>query len=143
MQSFKSAKKFGSANRKNIGYANRKSANCHICRRSANVTNFVSPQICGFAICGPPTQHQWYRWESLPPLSLITVANFQLVLLIPVVYLDLRISLHILEKILNDSNIIFRGLGEDDSWKKYHDTLPLKQNISAHKNALISLHKTV
>ncbi len=45
-------KKFGSTNRKTIGYANRKSANCNICRRSANVTNFVSPQICGFAICG-------------------------------------------------------------------------------------------
>ncbi len=43
-------KNFGSANRKNIGYADRKSANCHICRRSANVTNFVSPQICGFAL---------------------------------------------------------------------------------------------
>ncbi len=36
----------------------RKSAKCHICRRSANLTNYLSPQICGLAIleliCGPP-----------------------------------------------------------------------------------------
>jgi hypothetical protein len=32
---------------KNIGSANRKSANCPTCGRSANVTNFVSPKICG------------------------------------------------------------------------------------------------
>jgi hypothetical protein len=37
---------------KNIGSANRKSTNCHTCGRSANITNFVSPQICGSAICG-------------------------------------------------------------------------------------------
>jgi hypothetical protein len=32
-----------------IGSANRKSAKCHICGRSANITNYLSPQICGFA----------------------------------------------------------------------------------------------
>ncbi len=32
---------------KNIG-----SANCHICRRSTNITNFESLQICGFMISG-------------------------------------------------------------------------------------------
>jgi hypothetical protein len=31
---------------------NRKSAKCHICGRSANLTNYLSPQICGLAICG-------------------------------------------------------------------------------------------
>ncbi len=31
------------------------------------------------------------------------------------VHLDLRISPLILEKIQNDPNVIFRGLGEDDS----------------------------
>ncbi len=36
---------------KKIGSANRKSAKCHSCGRSA-ITNFFSPQICGFAICG-------------------------------------------------------------------------------------------
>jgi hypothetical protein len=25
---------------------------CHICGKSANLTNYLSPQICGFAICG-------------------------------------------------------------------------------------------
>ncbi len=25
------------------------SPNCHTCGRSANVTNFVSPQLCGFS----------------------------------------------------------------------------------------------
>ncbi len=40
---------------------------------------------------------------NLPPISLT-----------PVVYLDLRISPRS-EKIRNDPNVIFRGLGEDDS----------------------------
>ena len=32
--------------------------NCHACRTSANVTNFVSLQIHGFAICGT------YLWTT-------------------------------------------------------------------------------
>jgi hypothetical protein len=43
---------FKSLNYKKVGSANRKSANCHICRSSANLTNYLGPQICGFAICG-------------------------------------------------------------------------------------------
>jgi hypothetical protein len=31
--------------------ANRKSAKCHICGMSANLTNYLSQPICGFAIC--------------------------------------------------------------------------------------------
>jgi hypothetical protein len=46
--------------------ANRKSAKCFICGRSANLTNFFSLQICGFEICGTYlwTAHLWYycRW---------------------------------------------------------------------------------
>jgi hypothetical protein len=64
LQSFKTAEKFGSANRKNIGYANRKSANCYIW--SANVKNFVSPQICGLSICGPPTSANWPSVSTTP-----------------------------------------------------------------------------
>ncbi len=45
-------RKFTSPNHKKIGSANRKSAKCRTCGRSANLTNFLSPQICGFAICG-------------------------------------------------------------------------------------------
>jgi hypothetical protein len=30
-----------------IGSANRKSAKCHICGRSASLTNYLTPQICG------------------------------------------------------------------------------------------------
>ena len=30
----------------------RKSPNCHSCGRSANVTHFVSPQLCGFSEVG-------------------------------------------------------------------------------------------
>ncbi len=37
--------------RKKIWSANRKSANCHTCRRFANLTNLVGPQVWGFAIC--------------------------------------------------------------------------------------------
>jgi hypothetical protein len=36
----------------------------------------------------------------------------------PVVHPDLRISPRIFENILNDPNVIFRGLGKDDLWKK-------------------------
>jgi hypothetical protein len=47
---------------------------------------------------------------NLPP-----VAKLPPVSLTPVVHLDLRISLRIFEKILNDPYVIFRGLGEGDS----------------------------
>ena len=61
-------------------------------------------------------------WETLPPVALIPMANL---------HLDLQISPRIFEKIQQDPNVIFRGLGEDDSWKKdwskkSRDTLPLK-----------------
>ncbi len=35
-----------------IGPAYCKSAKCHICVRFANLTNYLSPKICGYAICG-------------------------------------------------------------------------------------------
>jgi hypothetical protein len=54
----------------------------------------------------------------LPLVSMTPVANLPLVSLTPVVHLDLQISLRIFEKIWNDPIIIFRGLGEGDSWKK-------------------------
>jgi hypothetical protein len=44
-----------------------------------------------------------------------TGGNFPLVLLIPMVHLHLQISLRIFEKIRNEPNVIFGGLGEDDS----------------------------
>jgi hypothetical protein len=37
---------------KEIGSANRKHEKCHNCGKSANITNYFSPQICGFAISG-------------------------------------------------------------------------------------------
>ncbi len=43
----------------------------------------------------------------LPPMSMT-----------PVVHLELQISLWIFEKIWNGPNVILRGLGETDSWKK-------------------------
>jgi hypothetical protein len=55
---------------------------------------------------------------NLPPVSLTPVANLPPVSLTPVVHLDLRISPQIFEKIWNDPNVIIRGLGEGDSWKK-------------------------
>ena len=72
----------------------------------------------------------WYCSHYLPPMSTKQgelVAKFAAgvvdtglppVLLTPVVNLDLRISPRIFEKIRNDPNVIFRGLGEGDSWKK-------------------------
>ncbi len=49
----------------------------------------------------------WYCSHYLPPVSLT-----------PVVHLELRISPWIVEKNWNDPPVIFRGLGEGDSWKK-------------------------
>ncbi len=52
---------------------------------------------------------------NLPTVSLTPVANLPPVSLTPVVHIDLRISPQIFEKILNDPNVIIRGLGEGDS----------------------------
>jgi hypothetical protein len=41
---------FRSANHKKIGPANRKFAKCYICGRSANLTNYLSAQVCGCVI---------------------------------------------------------------------------------------------
>ncbi len=59
---------------KNIGSANGESAKCQL--RSANLTNYLSPQICGFAICGTylRTTHFWLmeleeggeHWMEIP-----------------------------------------------------------------------------
>jgi hypothetical protein len=38
-----------------IGFAIRKSTQYQFCGRFENLTIHLSPQICGFAICGPPT----------------------------------------------------------------------------------------
>ncbi len=81
-------------------------------------------------ICHRCQQHKRNWWQNLPQVSLIPVANFPPVSLTPVVHLDLRISPRIFEKIRNDTNVIFRGLGEGDLWKKTwskksRDTVPL------------------
>jgi hypothetical protein len=74
---------------------------------------------------------RWYRWQvatvvldtygKLALVSLTPVENLPPVLTTPLnltpVYLDLRISPQIFEKIWNDPDAILRGLGEDDSWK--------------------------
>ena len=52
---------------------------------------------------------------NLPPVSLTPVANLPPVSLTPVVNLDLRISPRIFEKVRDDPNVFFRGLGEGDS----------------------------
>jgi hypothetical protein len=92
----------------------------------------------------------WYCSHYLPPVSTTQgklVAKFaagvvdtggkfaasvvDTVSTTPVVHLDLRISPQICGKIWNDPNVIIRGLGEGDSWKKPEakkssDTVPLK-----------------
>ncbi len=74
-RSFKSATNLGQqiANlkiAKNIGSAICKSANCHTCRRSANVTNFVSPQICGF----PEAWGKMIHEKNLKAKNLVTLS---------------------------------------------------------------------
>ncbi len=77
-------------------------------------------------ICHRCQQHKRNWGQILPLVSLIPAAVLPPVSLTPVVHLDLRISPQIFEKIWNDPNVIFRGLGEGDSWKN------LKQKISWH-----------
>ncbi len=84
----------------------------------------------------------WYCSYFLPPVSTtpsVPVApapNLPPVSLIPVVHLHLRISPQIFEIFWNDPNVIFGGLGEDDSWKKTwskksRDTVPLRSDVSS------------
>ncbi len=78
---------------------------------------------------------------NLPPVSTSVTANvidagvatgvvdiggkFAASVLPPVVHLDLQISPQIFWKIQNDPYVIFRGLGEDDSFKTWR-IVPLK-----------------
>ncbi len=79
-------------------------------------------------ICHWCQQHKGNWWQNLPPVSLIPVANLPPVSLIPAAichrchwhrWCTLTCEyLRIFEKIQNDPNVIIRGLGEGDSWKK-------------------------
>jgi hypothetical protein len=63
--------------------------------------------------------------HDAPPVLLTPVANGKIFkqkninnfAWTPVVHLDLRKSPRIFEKIRNEPNVIFMGLGEGDSWK--------------------------
>ncbi len=75
LQKFKSATNLGQqmANlkiAKNIGSKICKSGNCHTCRRSANVKNFVSPQICGF----PEAWGKMIHEKNLKAKHLVTLS---------------------------------------------------------------------
>ncbi len=55
--------------RKSQKYRVRKSQICklpHLQKFRKNLTNFVSPQIRGFAICGPPTSANWPLVSTTP-----------------------------------------------------------------------------
>ncbi len=93
----------------------------HICHRSQIYCWWLqfAPGVIDMPVANFPRYqwHQRYRWENLPR-----------VLLIPVVHLDLKIFPQIFRKIWNDPNVIFMGLGEDDSrrtWNKNLETLSL------------------
>ncbi len=61
---------------------NRKSPKCHFCRRSANLTNFLSPKICWFAIADlfadRPPLVIWYRIYYADP-AIFSKKNFSLI----------------------------------------------------------------
>ncbi len=67
--SLRNCGRFKSANHKEIGSANRKSAMCHICGKSANPTNYLSHKFAdlrfGKLICGPSTFDK-ISWCSKP-----------------------------------------------------------------------------
>jgi hypothetical protein len=62
---------FRSGNHKKNGPANSKSAKCHICGRSANLTSYLSPQMWGITIC-----ETYLRTTHLPHLRLYTVGGY-------------------------------------------------------------------
>ncbi len=67
------------ANHEKIWSANRKSEKCDICGGSANLTNYLFPQICRFAICGTFVRitHFYYFYKSKHSLpSFSTQKNF-------------------------------------------------------------------
>ncbi len=80
-------------------------------------------------ICHRCQQHKGNWWQNLPPVSLIPVANLLPVSLIPAAIchwcrwhrwctLTCDYLREFSQKIQNDPNVIIRGLGEGDSWKK-------------------------
>jgi hypothetical protein len=91
-------------------------------------------------------QHKRNWWQNLPSLSLRPVANLPPVSLKLVMHLVLRISPRISEKNLDDPNVIFRGLGKGDSWKKTwskksRDTVPLIEGSGKMQAARPYLHR--
>ncbi len=66
---------------------------------------------------------RWYRWQICPRCrryrrQFCHQCHWHRWQIWPVVHLDLWISLRIFEKIWNDPTVIFKGLGEGDSWQK-------------------------
>jgi hypothetical protein len=61
-----------------IGLKNRKFAKCHICERSAKLTNCFKSATCGFAICGTylrPFQMR-YNWRKSTVTEMIITRGF-------------------------------------------------------------------
>jgi hypothetical protein len=63
---------FKSTNHKKDWAANRKSAKSHICGRSANRTNYLNPQFCGFAICGTYLRIA-HLWKTETAINVINI----------------------------------------------------------------------
>ena len=111
------------------------------------VSNFFknSRRYSQLMVCHQCQRHNGNWWQYLPPVSLIPEANLPPVSLIPVAIchrcqqhrwctLTCEYLREVLKKIRKDPNVIFWGLGEDDSWKKPEAknlvTLSLNINIS-------------
>jgi hypothetical protein len=127
---------------------------CHTCERFANLTNLVSPQIWRFVelICVPPPLQicHWWCWYQCKFATGVddTGGKFPICVVVLVVYLDLRISPSRILKKFEMTLVLFSGAWKrrihEKTWsKKSCDAVPLKQNISTHRNALKSFHKTL
>ncbi len=101
---------------------------CNTCRKFANITNFVSPPICGFAIWGT-----YLRTANLQIFKFATgVVDTCVKFATGVVDTDGKFPIGVVDtsgvpwispcriffKIWNDPNLIFRGVEKEDSWKK-------------------------
>ncbi len=107
-------------------------------------------------ICRRCQQHKRNWWQNLPPVSLIPVANLPPVSLIPATICHrccwhrwctltceyLRECSNKFEK--NDPSVIFRGLGDGDSWKKTwskksRDTVPLSPSNRVKRSLIMTI----
>ncbi len=71
--------------------------------------------------------------KNLSPMSLTPSNSLSPVLLTPLINIHSRLSWRIFEKSRNDPNVLLRGPGDTDSWKKLRSKISCQTPFKAHK----------